>query len=151
MEFTELPTTQSNSAIVVNEYVFHRSKTNKNGSILWRCQQYFPKIGEEKCAVSCTTLDGEFLRYPQMVHLHDPPTKGKKLSMQFVDRVATEVPKSNQPLQRIWEKTLRENQNFSGILTFSRKISNRMIFSREKLTCKKILFLQTRIHYSGIK
>ena len=68
MEFTELPTTQSNSAIVVNEYVFHRSKTNKNGSILWRCQQYFPKIGEEKCAVSCTTLDGEFLRYPQMVH-----------------------------------------------------------------------------------
>ena len=60
---------------------------------------------EEKCAVSCTTLDGEFLRYPQMVHLHDPPTKGKKLSMQFVDRVATEVPKSNQPLQRIWEKT----------------------------------------------
>ena len=102
MEFTELPTTQSNSAIVVNEYVFHRSKTNKNGSILWRCQQYFPKIGEEKCTVSCTTLDGDFL---QMVYQHNPPTKGKKLSMQFFDRVATEVPKSNQPLQRIWEKT----------------------------------------------
>ena len=69
-----------------------------------RIQQYFPKIREEKCAVSCTTLDGQFLRYPQMVHQHDPPTKGKKLFMQFVDRVATEVPKSNQQLQRIWEK-----------------------------------------------
>ena len=31
----------------------------------------------------------------------------------------------------------RKIQNFSRILTFSRKISNRMIFSREKPPCKK--------------
>ena len=29
--------------------------------------------------------------------------------MEFVDRVATEVPKSNLPLQRIWEKTLSKH------------------------------------------
>ena len=87
MEFSELPTTHSNKAIVFNSYLFHRSKNNKNGSILWRCQQYFPKAGQEKCSVSCTTIDGIFLRYPQMIHQYEPPTKGQKVAIEFVDRV----------------------------------------------------------------
>ena len=91
--------------------MFHRSKTNKNGSILWRCQQYFPKAGQDKCCVSCSTIDGIFLRNPPTVHQHDSLTRGQKVAMELVDQVATEVPKSksNLPLQRIWEKVLSKH------------------------------------------
>ena len=40
-----------------------------------------------------------------MVHNYEAPTKGKKLSIEFIDRVATEVPKSTKPSQKIWEKS----------------------------------------------
>ena len=107
MEF--VPTSHSNQALVYNGYIFHLKKTNKNGSLIWRCQQYHPKVGEVKCSISCTTIwngsSNTFIRYPPLVHNHEAPTKGKKLSMEFVDRVATEVPKSTQPLRKIWEKS----------------------------------------------
>ena len=145
MEYSELPTTQSNKAIVYNGYVFHRSKTNKNGSILWRCQQYFPKAGQDKCCVSCTTIDGIFLRNPPTVHQHDPPTKGQKVAMEFVDRVATEVPKSNLPLQRIWEKTLSKHLREIYSLDDSNPNGQQVEFEDFALSCPQFDNRRTKL------
>ena len=90
-----------NGVTILRTYIFHLKKTNKNGSLIWHYQQYHLKDGEVKCSVSCTTIwngsSNIFTRY-RLVHNHEALTIGK-LSMDFVDRVAAEVPKSNQPLQ----------------------------------------------------
>ena len=64
MEFSELPTAHSNKPIVFNVYLFHRSKNNKNGSILRRCQQYFPKAGHLVLKTAKTGEWGCDLKFP---------------------------------------------------------------------------------------
>lgn len=48
MKFAKLPTNQSNTLKISNQNVFHSSKINKSGQIIWRCLQYIPKDVEEK-------------------------------------------------------------------------------------------------------
>ena len=99
MEF--IATSHNNQALIYNDYLYFHKKTNKNGSLIWRCQQ--------KCGVTCTTIwngvTNIFIRLSPLPHNHEAPSTGKKLAMEFVNQVATEVPKSNQPLQKIWEKS----------------------------------------------
>ena len=111
MEF--VPNSRSNKCLVFNGYIFLRSKKNLNGSINWRCQNYHKTDSEQRCHITCTTLNGQFLRQPPSLHddykgrrIHDPPGKEKKLAMQFVDAVKSEVQKSTQPLKKLWDQTL---------------------------------------------
>ena len=65
-----VPNTHRKHALVVNGYIFTKGKDNKDGSINWRCQNS-RKVGQERCPVTCTTLDGEFIRRPPIQHMVD--------------------------------------------------------------------------------
>ena len=60
--------------MVLNGYIFTKGKDNKDGSINWRCQNS-RKVGQERCPVSCTTLNGEFIRRPPNQHIVDGHVK----------------------------------------------------------------------------
>ena len=64
-----VPNTHRIPSLVFNGYIFMKGKENKDGSINWRCQNSLKK-GEAPCPITCTTLNGDFKRFPPMRHLN---------------------------------------------------------------------------------
>ena len=109
-----VPTTHGNQTLVFNGYIFSRSKVNSSGSINWKCHNYFKKDNTH-CKITCTTIGNEFIvgREAPIHHndangnrIHDPPAMEKKLAMHMAQEVVEAVPKSTQPLQKIWNKAV---------------------------------------------
>ena len=121
MEF--VPTTHGNQTLVYNGYIFSKSKVNGSGSINWKCHNYFKK-DTTHCKITCTTIGNEFVvgREAPMYHedangnrIHDPPAIEKKLAMHMAQEVVESVPKSTQPLQKIWNKAVVKYVQQPGI------------------------------------
>ena len=121
MEF--VPTTHGNDTLVYQGYIFLLAKRNKDGSINWRCQNYWKK-DLTHCKITCTTLGNEFIRGREapMVHnnaaghlVHQPPTQEKKIAMKMAQEVAETVPVTTKPLQQIWNKAVIQYVQTPGI------------------------------------
>ena len=104
-----VPNAHRYPSLVYYGYIFLKNITNKDGSINWRCKDYWKK-GEFRCYVTCTTLGDEYIRPPPIQHLneegtirHLPPTKEKKQTMEFVENVKDEIPRTSQPLKNFYE------------------------------------------------
>ena len=124
-----VPNTHRKQSLVVNGYIFTKGKENKDGSINWRCQ-YSRKVGQERCPVSCTTLNGEFIRRPPNQHIvdgrliHAPPSQGKQEAMQCIDSIKTAVKQTMQPLKQLYEKSvnkylINENMDLKQFVDFA--------------------------------
>ena len=124
-----VPNTHRKQSLVVNGYIFTKGKDNKDGSINWRCQNS-RKVGQERCPVSCTTLNGEFIRRPPNQHIvdgrliHAPPSQGKQEAMQCVDSIKTVVKQTMQPLKQLYEKSvnkylINENMDLKQFVDFA--------------------------------
>ena len=76
MEF--VATSHNNQALVYNDYIYFHKKTNKNGSLIWRCQQ--------KCGVTYTTIwNGVtyiFIRHPPVQHNHNQKLAEKEVEFE---------------------------------------------------------------------
>ena len=105
MEPEFVPSAHRKPCMVYNQYIFQKAKTNKDGSINWRCKNYY-KTGVEKCNVTCTSLADEFVngRSPPMYHEHEPPSEGQKHALVFNDLLKTEVQRTTKPLKQLYEK-----------------------------------------------
>ena len=72
------------------------------------------KIGEERCPVTCTTLNAVFVRRPPTLHIldgrliHESSTQGKKEATQCVDSINTEVKQKMLPLKKFYEKSVNQ-------------------------------------------
>ena len=58
MEF--VPTSHLNRNLIYHGYIFSRSKWNANGSINWKCHNYFQK-DQTHCKITCPTIGSEFV------------------------------------------------------------------------------------------
>ena len=127
MEF--VPNTHRHQSLVVHGYIFMKAKENKDTSINWRCQNS-RNVGKERCAVTCTTLNGKITRRPPEQHIvdgwliHEPPTQGKKDAMQCLDGIKTEVKQTMHPLKQLYEKSVnkflvKENVDLAKFIDFA--------------------------------
>ena len=96
-------------SLVFDGYIFLKNITNKDGSINWRCKNYW-KTSELRCNVTCTTFGDDVIRPPPLQHLKDdgtlrhlPPTKKKKKIMEFVVNIKEKIPRTSQPLKHFYE------------------------------------------------
>ena len=96
---------------------------NKDGSINWRCQNYWKK-DLTHYQITCTTLANEFIRGREapMAHnnaagqlVHRSPTQEKKYAMKIAQEVPETVPVSTKPLQQIWNKAAIQYLQIPGI------------------------------------
>ena len=124
-----IPNTHRKQSLVVHDYIFMKGKDNKDGSVNWRCQNS-RKVGQERCPITCTTLNGELVRRPPIKHIvdgrliHEPQTQGKKDAMQCIDSIKTEVKQTMQPLKQLYEKSVnkflvKENVDLAKFIDFS--------------------------------
>ena len=118
-----VPTSHGNDTLVYQGYIFLLAKRNKDGSLNWRCQNYWKK-DLTHCKITCTTLGNEFIRgrAAPIVHnneagqlIHQPPTQEKKYAMKLAQDVAETVPISTKPLQQIWNKAVIQYVQTPGI------------------------------------
>ena len=109
-----VPTSHGNQTLVYNGYIFSRSKFNANGSIIWKCRNYWQN-DQSHCKITCTTIGEEFVpgRAAPMYHndsngnrIHDPPAKEKKIAMTMAQEIAETVPGNTRPLQKICNKAV---------------------------------------------
>ena len=61
MEPEFVPSAHRKPCMVYNRHIFQKAKTNKDGSIKWRCKNYY-KNGVKKCNVTFTSLANKFER-----------------------------------------------------------------------------------------
>jgi len=94
--------TKNSYLLVYQNFIFQKAKVNKDESVNWRCENYYKK-GEQKCSVTCTTSNSEFIRQPTK-HNHEPASRARIQLHQVLYDIKQVAPEQKRDMKRIFEE-----------------------------------------------